>query len=149
MLNPVKLEQSFTEFMKDLNRWLPDGIIDVDLFLLKEFDLLSDDEDEENEKILQSQFPFYFHVVETADKVTLFNNQFAVWIVPKIVNGVPTTFTLISLVQYEEHPSLEIVFTTSGIYNSPKTVLKVLRHFLSEVIDTEAVIESIGRSEGA
>ncbi|MCI5052475.1 MAG: hypothetical protein MRY21_05000 [Simkaniaceae bacterium] len=149
MLNPVELEQTYCEFMKNLRRWLPDGIIDVDLFLLKEFDLLGEDDEDENENILQSQFPFYFHVVETADKVTLFNNQFAVWIVPKVIQGVPTTLTLISLVEDETDPKLEIVFTTSGIYNTPKTVLKVLRYFLTEVIDTEAVIQSIGRSEGA
>lgn len=148
MLNPVKLEQTYCEFMKNLRRWLPDGIIDVDLFLLRDFDLLQEDDEEENAKILQSQFPFYFHVVETSDKVTLFNNQFAVWIVPKVIQGVPTTLTLISLINPENEPKLEIVFTTSGIYNSPKIVLKVLRHFLTEVIDTEAVIESFGRAEG-
>lgn len=146
MLNPVELEQAYSDFVSDLKQWLPDGIIDVDLFLLKELDLLKD-LDEENEQILQAQFPFYFHVIETSDKVTLFNNQFAVWIVPKVVDDLPTTLTLISLVQDDEQPRLEIAFSTKGIYNSPKCVLKVLRHFLTEVIDTEAVIESIGRAE--
>ena len=149
MLNPVKLEQTYAEFIHNLGEWLPDGLIEVDLFLLKDFDLLDNDDDlEEPADLLQSEFPFYFHVVETADKVTLFNNQFAVWIVPKVIEGTPTTLTLISLIGYDEEPRLEIAFTTSGVYNTPKCVLKVLRHFLSEVIDTEAVIESIGRAEG-
>ncbi|MBI5273982.1 MAG: hypothetical protein HY860_02880 [Chlamydiales bacterium] len=148
MLNPVQLEQAFSEFSNNLKHWLPDGVIDVDLFLLKEFDLLKD-LDDGNEQILQTQFPFYFHVIETADKVTLFNNQFAVWIVPKLVDEIPTTLTFIALVQENEQPRLEIAFSTSGIYNSPKCVLKVLRYFLSEVIDTEAVIESIGRADNA
>lgn len=146
MLNPVQLEQAYSDFSTDLKTHLPDGVIDVDLFLLKELDLLKDIDDEDDE-LLQSQFPFYFHVIETNDKVTLFNNQFAVWIVPQVINEVPTTLTLISLIQEDEQPRLEIAFTTSGIYNSPKCVLKVLRYFLTEVIDTESVIESIGRAE--
>mgnify|MGYP003326117633 CR=1 FL=1 len=39
--------------------------------------------EEENE---QEQLPHYFHVIETPDKVTLFNHQFAIWIVPKIID---------------------------------------------------------------
>ena len=90
------------------------------------------------------EFPHYFHVIETSDKVTLFNHQFAVWIVPKIIDGNPTTLTLISLIT-EDEPNLEIVFSTSGLYNAPKYVLKVLKSYLSEVLDTEAVISSIGK----
>lgn len=145
MLNPQKLELAFEEYIKDLGKWVQDGIIEINLEFLKRFDLLG--RTEEQEKEFQQQFPFYFHVLETNEKVTLFNNQFVVWIVPKLIEGVPTTITLISLVQGDT-PHLEIVFSTQGVYNTPKYVLKVLRHFLTEVIDTEEEIASIWRAEG-
>jgi hypothetical protein len=88
----------------------------------------------------------YFHIIETADKVTLFNEQFAIWIVPELIEETPTTTTLIALLQTNK-PHLEIVYTTSGVYNTPKYILKVLQHFLSEVQDTEAVISSIGKKQ--
>ena len=146
MINPSQLEEAFSDFMSDLSSWVPDGIIEVDIFLLKQLGLLHHNDDDE--KILQSQFPFYFHVIETDDKVTLFNNQFVVWIVPQVVDEVPTTITLIALLDESEVPRLEMVFSTAGIYNTPKCVLKVLRYYLTEVIDTEQVIDSIGNAEG-
>ena len=146
MLNPNQIEQAYQLFMGDLNKWFPDGLIDVDLFLLKELGLLN--QNENDEKILQSQFPFYFHVVETDDKVTLFNNQFVVWIVPQMIDHTPTTITLICLTDPQQNLHPEMAFTTSGVYNTPKCVLKVLRYYLTEVIDTESVIDSIDKAEG-
>ncbi|MDN3504743.1 MAG: hypothetical protein P0S95_04115 [Rhabdochlamydiaceae bacterium] len=143
MVNPNKLEDSFEDYINDISSYAPDGVIEVDIFLLKQLGLLHHNEDDE--KILQSQFPFYFHVVETDEKVTLFNSQFVVWIVPQIEDEVPVTLTLIALLNDEEHPNLEMIFSTSGIYNSPKCVLKVLRYYLTEVIDTEQVIDSIAQ----
>lgn len=145
MPNPQKLDRFFEDYIVDLNRWLQDGVIEVNLEFLKKFDLLN--KTEEQEKEIQKQFPFYFHVVETPEKVTLFNNQFAIWIVPKLIGDVATTITLIALI-HGENPHLEIAFSTQGVYNTPKYVLKVLRHFLTEVIDTEEEIASIWRIEG-
>lgn len=144
MLNPQNLDDAFGTFMSDLSNWVQDGIIEVNLELLRELGLLNRTAEEEKE--IQEQFPFYFHVIETPEKVTLFNNQFCCWIVPQVIDDVPTTLTLISLVE-QETPRLELVFSTDGIYNSPKYVLKVLRHYLTEVIDTEEEIASIAQGE--
>ncbi len=140
MQKAKKLEKAYQEFTYNLNKYLPDGIVKIDLPLLKQFNLLNKTPEEEKE--LQDQLPFYFHVIEHQDKVTLFNNQFVVWIVPKIVDEMPLTLTLIALVA-KDNVHLEIGFSTFGAYNTPKYVLKVLRHFLSEVIDTEAEISAI------
>lgn len=142
MLNPQKLEQHYQEFSKDLTRWIQDGIIHVDLALLKKLGLLNKTPEEEKE--LKAQFPFYFHVIENQEKVTLFNNQFVVWIIPKVENEIPTTLTLIALLQ-KDSLRLEIAFSTAGVYNTPKYVLKVLRYYLTEVIDTEEEIASISK----
>lgn len=140
MFASQKLEKLFKKFSQDLGNHLQDGIVKVDLSLLKRFNLLNKTPEEEKE--LSQQFPFYFHVIESQEKVTLFNNQFVVWIIPKVENDIPTTLTLISLTQKDDL-RLEIAFSTAGVYNTPKYVLKVLRHYLSEVIDTEEEIASI------
>jgi len=143
MLNPIELDQAYESFITNLHRFVPDGIIDVDLTLLSDLGVLEYDQFENDKD--SEEFPHYFHVIETSDKVTLFNHQFAVWIVPKMINGSPTTLTLISLIA-DDKPNLEIVFSTTGIYNTPKYVLKVLKSYLSDVLDTEAVISSIGHN---
>jgi hypothetical protein len=40
-----------------------------------------------------------------------------------------------------------LVFSTAGVYNTPKYILKVLQHFLSEVLDTEAIIIAMGKKQ--
>ncbi|GAB4186085.1 MAG: hypothetical protein Tsb0015_03620 [Simkaniaceae bacterium] len=143
MIDPIRLEEIYRNFVQDFPSNLPDGIIKVDLALLNQMGLLRQEEFDENNA--SEEFPHYFHVLETEDKVTLFNHQFAVWIVPQLVENIPTTITLIALISGKK-PQLEIVFSTSGVYNTPKYVLKVLRYFLSEVVDTEEVISSIGNN---
>ncbi len=141
-MNPIQLDQAYNEFVSSLSRWIPEGIIEVDMSLLEETGLLTNVSFEEDNN--QEQLPHYFHVIETPDKVTLFNHQFAIWIVPKIVDENPTTIVIISLIT-NSRPHLEIVFSTKGVYNTPKFILKLLKYYLSEVIDTEEAISSIGR----
>lgn len=140
MINPNVLEEAYKEFSKNLSKWVPDGIIHVDLKLLNDLGLLNNAELEHS--ISDDQLNHYFHIIETPDKVTLFNEQFAIWIIPQLVDETPTTTTLIALLQSNK-PHLEIVYLTSGVYNTPKYILKVLQHFLAEVQDTEAIISSI------
>ncbi|MCB1106574.1 MAG: hypothetical protein KDK76_00590 [Chlamydiia bacterium] len=141
-MNPIQLDQAYNEFISNLSSWIPEGILEVDMELLEETGLLSHASFEEEKN--QEQLPHYFHVIETSDKVTLFNHQFAIWIVPKIIDEVPTTIVMISLIT-QGHPHLEIVFSTKGVYNTPKFVLRMLKYYLSEVIDTEEAISSIGK----
>lgn len=141
MINPVKLEEAFKEFSQNIPKWAPDGIINVNLQLLEQLGLLN---------LAKIDHPttdaitHYFHVIETNDKVTLFNEQFAVWIVPHNIEENSSTLTYIALLQANA-PHLEIIFSTTGVYNTPKYILKILEYFLSEVLDTEAIISSIGK----
>lgn len=144
MTNPKILEEAYQEFTTDLTKWLPDGIIQVDLRLLNDLGLLNNAELEHS--VSDAHLNHYFHIIETPEKVTLFNDQFAVWIVPQLVDDIPTTTTLIALLQSAK-PHLEIVYTTAGVYNTPKYILKILQHFITEVQDTEAVISSIGKKQ--
>lgn len=143
MLNPMQLEEFYQEYIQNLGKWVHDGITNVDLSLLHEFGILDSFEEEEDDPDDLTQ---YFHVVESPEKVTLFNEQFSVWIVPKMEEEIPSTFVLIALNQSDK-PHLEIVFTTSGVYNTPKYVLKVLQHFLVDMLETEETLTSIEKNQ--
>lgn len=143
MLNPVQLEELFKEYSENLDRWAHDGIINIDLSILYECGLLEKmDEDLEDPDDLTQ----YFHVIESIEKVTLFNEQFAIWIIPKMDQENPTTYVLVALIS-DNKPHFEIVFQTCGVYNTPKYVLKVLQHFLIDMLDTEATVHSIEKSQ--
>ena len=142
MLTPAQFEEAFIEFSQNLQKHAPDGVITVDLNLLYELGLLQNGKFDESAST--DELMHYFHILETADKVTLFNEQFVVWILPKVVQEIPLTLTFIARLQMTK-PNLELVFSTTGVYNSPKFILKVLEHFLTEVIDTEAIISSINK----
>tara|TARA_B100000989_G_C19438210_1_gene426098 strand:- start:562 stop:990 length:429 start_codon:yes stop_codon:yes gene_type:complete len=142
-MNPIQLDQAYSKFIGNLPSWIPEGIIEVDMNLLEKTGLLHSgffEKDNANE-----QLPHYFHVIETAEKVTLFNHQFAIWIVPKVVNDNPTTIVMISLIG-KSVPHLEIVFSTKGVYNTPRFVLRLLKYYITEVIDTEEAISSIEKA---
>ena len=142
MINPEKLEKYFHQFTDDLSKWIQDGIQEIDESFITRAGIDID----ENESGSLEDLPFYFHVIETDEKVTLFNNQFIVWIIPKIVNDESLTYTLICYL-HENEPKLEVVFTTKQKFNSPKILIKMLRYFLTEMIDTESEIASIGKSK--
>lgn len=143
MLNPNKIEEIYQEYSQDLSQWVPDGIACVDLNLLHELGLLESIHDETDS---QDDFTQYFHVIETPDKVTLFNDQFLVWIVPKMEEENPITYVMIAL-NNEDDVHLEIVFTTSGVYNTPKFVLKVLQYYLLDMLETEATLTAFEKNQ--
>ena len=136
-MNQAQLDHAYSDFVSNWQSWIPEGIIEVDKTLLTNIGLEPCKEEEEEE-----QLRHYFHVIETSDKISLFNHQFVVWIVPKLVNNDPTTIVMIALIS-DKKLHLEVAFSTQGIYNTSKFVLKLLKYYLSEVIDTENTISSI------
>lgn len=141
MLNPNQIENIFQKYAKDLSQCLPDGIINVNLKLLHDLNLL-EKINEENEE----DFTQYFHVIETKEKVTLFNDKFIIWIVPKMQDEEPITYVLVAILNNEK-PHLEIAFTTSGVYNSPKYVLKILQYYLLDMLETEATLTAFEKNQ--
>lgn len=142
MLNPIQIEESYKEFMSNLPQWAHDGIIPIDLNFLHDQGLLGSLSEEASDPDDLTQ---YFHVIESVEKVTLFNEQFIVWIIPRMESDQPMTYVLIALIQADK-PHLEIVFTTNGVYNTPKYVLKVLQHFLVDMLETEATLTSFEKN---
>jgi len=134
-MNPDKLEADYQKYMADLKQFTPDGIVEIDLSLLHELGLLTSEEEDSEETSLTHNF----YVVESSDKLTLFNQKYVVWIVPKLVDQTPTTYTLIAL-NDKKQTHLEMVFATSGVYNHSNLVLRILEKFLEQIEENEAEI---------
>lgn len=143
MLNPIQIEEAYQAFTSDLAKWIHDGVSHVDLKFLQSAGLLAHLHEDQADPDDLTQ---YFHVVESAEKVTLFNDQFIVWIIPKMDSEQPHTLVLIALNQPDK-AHLEIVFDTHGVYNTPRYVLKVLQHYLADMLETEAALISIEKSQ--
>ena len=142
-MDPEKLEEAFHEFYQNFSKWLPDGVVSININTLSDLGLLSTKKIEEE---TTDSLSHKFHVIEVGDRVTLYNEQFVIWILPQNQGETSSTITMIALLQNNK-PHLEIVYTNTGIYNTPRYILKVLEHYISEVIDTEAILSSIGKKQ--
>jgi hypothetical protein len=143
MPDPKVLEEHFQSFIKNLPAYLPDGIAAVDIKLIEELGLLKiEDIDKQSHETINH----YFHVLETPDKITLYNDAFSIWIVPHNTESTSKTFIFIGLLQ-SKTPHLEMAFSTEGVFNTPKYIMKILQHYLNEVQDVEAFIASMDRKK--
>jgi hypothetical protein len=136
MDNLTVLEECYKKYIKDIGKWAPEGLIQVDLALLQKLNLLNYHRKDLHEPMLTR----YFHVIESMEKITLVNDQFVVWIVPDKMNSQPITYTLIALNE-DDHLKLEIAYAASGVYNTSKLVLRVLEKLLFEIQETEQLLE--------
>lgn len=130
MYNASDLEQYFKKFIKNLSKWLPEGVLVVDIEILHKLGLLN------YHKSYDSTLTRYFHVIESQDKITLINDQFIVWIVPENDEGLSKTYVLIAL-NAQGTPKMELAFMTSDVYNSSRLVLRLLEKFLFEIQENE------------
>lgn len=139
MDNLTIIEESYKKYVRDMTKWLPEGVLDVDLPLLQKLELL----DYHNPARRDPRLTRYFHVVESDDKITLINDFFVVWIVPDKIGSSAITYTLIAL--NPSQPHLEMAYSTSGVYNSSKLVLRVLEKLLQEIQENEDLITNLNK----
>lgn len=132
MNNPTILEACYKRYINDISKWLPDGIININLEKLQELDLLHF----HSLETVDSALTRYFHVVESENKLTLVNDEFIVWIVPEKLENKAVTLTLIAL-NKDDDVRLELAFSTNGIYNNSHLVLRLLEKFLLDIQNTE------------
>lgn len=133
MMDPEEIELHYEHYMRDLKQFLPDGIIDIDLEYLSDLGLLTETPLSNDDG---AALTHNFYVVESQEKLTLFNQKYVIWIVPKVVDQAPVTYTLIALHE-EEDTHLEMAFTTRGVYNHSSMVLKILEKFLEQIDENE------------
>lgn len=135
MMNPEELEIDYQKYIGDLKQFAPDGVVEIDLSLLHELGLLSCEEENEETSLTHN-----FYVVESSDKLTLFNQKYVVWIVPKLIDQTPTTYTLIAALKEKKQTHLEMVFSTAGVYNHSSLVLRILEKFLEQIEENDEEI---------
>lgn len=132
------MEAAFKEAIKNMKNWAPEEVIQIDEELLNRLNLLNEPFKSDGQPLQTNSF----HFVESDDKVTLFNNEFVIWIVPENEQGQLVTYTLIAL-NHAPAPHLELVFVTEGDYNNSHLVLRLLEKFLSEIQETEEMLQQM------
>ncbi|MCB1118449.1 MAG: hypothetical protein KDK65_00655 [Chlamydiia bacterium] len=137
MINVTTIENYFNEFYYNTPYYLPEGLIPVDIDFLQKYHLLNFHQEEETTPLTQ-----YFHVIETLHKITLFNEHYAIWILPAEQQENPSTTVFIALLN-EGQLQLEIGFLAKGIYNNSKLVLRVLEKLLEEIEENEQVLKNL------
>lgn len=141
MHNLAQLEESFKKYYSNILKLSPESIIHVDLKLLQQLGLLHYHTREQYDPNLTR----YFQVIETAEKITLVNDEFVVWIVPDKIGNVSATYALIAL-NKPEGPQLEVTFITAGVYNTSKLVLRVLEKLLHDIQENEDLLNKIKKA---
>ncbi len=144
----TELDISYERFFNHLKEYIPEGIQEVNLEFLHRFHLLYNHTLHPSAKLTR-----FFHVVETKEKVTLFNDQFVVWIVPEKTNEEATTLVLVGIqhpTQNEDSPTsikLETAFSTYGVYNTSRIVLRVVEKILADIQENEEIISRLENSQ--
>ncbi|SPN73790.1 hypothetical protein C10C_0636 [Chlamydia serpentis] len=91
---------------------------------------------------LYSQSENDFIIAESKDKLTLFNSDFAIWLVPELVEGEAVTRGYIAVSQEKGKYAPEIAFEACGQYNQSTLILEALQLYLKEIKDTEDALRS-------
>lgn len=144
MVNFSALDRCLKRYLKEVKTWSPDRLIDVNLSTLKDLEMLT----EFHQPSSAAELTRYFQVSESADKITLVNNDFVIWIVPEMVDKNPTTYVFIAL-NRGKRPSLEISFSAKGVYNSSKLIMRVIEKMLNEIQENEDLISRYTNRESA
>jgi hypothetical protein len=117
--------------------------MEVDLELLQRLELL----DIEDEQDPMPSLTRSFQVIESPSKITLVNDEFVVWIVPEMIENEPQTYTFIAL-NNPVFPTLDLVFSTKGVYNTSRLVLRILEKLLQEIQENEQLMHSLRQDKG-
>lgn len=132
-----ELDSCFRQLSSRLRQALPDGIELVNLETLSSLNLLAEKTNPPR------QVPWhYFHVHDSGDRITLYNDRFIAWIIPESEHEEPSTLVIIAKDdQTGIHP--EVGFLTKGPYNSSKTVLRILERYIDDIDENETCIQKL------
>jgi hypothetical protein len=133
-----QLDAFFQKLSTNTGELFPDGIVNINVKVLHDLHLLSEDPPTIHETPVSS----LLQAIESEGKITLYNEKFALWIVPQAHASPPTTITFIAR-RTGEAISPEVAFRTQGIHNRSKTILRIIDRFLAEIQETESVIASL------
>ena len=133
MASIEQLDAFFTQLSTRTVDLFPDGILDVNVKSLHSLHLLSE----------KSFLPtMALQTIESTEKITLFNERYALWIAPKKEATPPMTIVYIAR-KTTEGLVPEIAFRAMGIHNRPKTILQVIDRLLTDIQETNSVISKL------
>ena len=135
-----ELDQFFQHLSHDFQHSIPDGVQEVTLDTLSSLNLLATNKGAPQQK--KEDPSHYFHVHDSGQMITLYNDRFIAWIVPEQQAEENATLVVIAT---EENNSLhaELAFETKGVYNSSRTLLRVLEGYLDEINENDNVIKHL------
>lgn len=137
----LQFEAAYNKIIPDIEHCCPDGIMTVTIDLLQSLGLI---ENGELKKEHVQWLNLNFHVVESIEKITLYNKQYVVWVVPRMEGENTLTYTIVARHDgRKEKCEVELVFTASGVYNEPHYILRVLGGFLMEMQENDTLISEL------
>jgi hypothetical protein len=131
------LDNYFKKVMENLTLYLPEGVEQIDVLSLFDYDLFG-----YHNEPPDHTFTRLFQIVETEEKITLVNEEFIIWILPRRTEEISSTFVLIAL-NKKGQPHLEKAFIVSGVYNTSKIVLSLLEKELNEIQENEGILKNL------
>ena len=130
-----ELDAFFDHLQSHTSDLLPDGILDINVKTLHALHLLSD----ETPSSGAPRASTLLQAVESEEKITLYNEKFALWVAPQ-KNADPASTIVFIASRKDNEIKPEIAFRTTGIHNRSKTILKLIDRFLADIQETENVI---------
>lgn len=140
MVTIDQLDTFFETLSQNTGDFLPDGIMDVSVKTLHHLHLLTE---EASEGELQPSH--LLQAVESDGRITLFNERFALWIVPQV--GADPSCTIVYIATHQDGDlRAELAFRTSGIHNKSKTILRLIDRFLADIQETDSLLSQLEKT---
>lgn len=142
MISLFRAEQAFSLLIKNLPFFLRESLIRVDPHQLAILGL-------DDQTLLQppDQKLSYcrFCVAEASGKLTLINEMFVAWIVPKWNSAKEETLLIVATCQAGDiHPITALIL--SGPRNTPNAALKILEGVLIDIRENDLLCTTLGKS---
>lgn len=140
MVTIDQLDAYFETLSQNTPDFLPDGILDINLKTLHSLHLLTDEPATD-----ELQASHMLQAVESEGRITLFNDRFALWIVPQV--GAEPCSTVVYVATHREGElKAEMGFRTSGIHNKSKTILRLIDRFLADIQETDSLLSDLEKA---
>lgn len=142
MISLFRTEQVFQDLIRNLPHYLHDAIIQIDDYQLRILGLC---DKQLNQPPDQDHSFCRFCVAESGEKLTLINESFISWIVPKWNQLTGETLILVATYQGCDIQLISAL-VLGGERNSPNAVLKVLERVLIDVWENNLLCTLLGKS---
>jgi len=135
VINIEEINNFFEKLINNTTTFLPDGIVDINIKILQSLQILSN-------KHPTPKKPQVLQAIEAQGKITLFNEEFIIWVAVQAESTPPCTLVFIAR-NSNDTIKPELGFRTQGIYNRSKTIMQLIDRFLADIQETECVLSQL------